>query len=157
MKIPNNSPIYKVISEVRSKHPTTSNDSMPLIAGGCLRDSYFNRDYKDIDVFISTDEFSSHAEIMKFCKSLDFKMVEICESYAEDDQEGPLDSDDRYWQAMDVDLIVKVKTRYSNHPVDLVFVAGSPKDYVTRIFDTGISRIYYDGNPCCPCGKSFGP
>lgn len=106
-------------------------DSDVFLAGGAVRDWYFNKPAKDLDIYINTHEGSDYRQTKLIVERLLGSTVE---------QLGREDSE-KY--ASNPNLIRVVQTKYFGMTVQLMFVANRKK--IVQTFPLGI----------CQCGMDW--
>lgn len=116
-----------VLKEVQQVFPDA------VIGGGCLRDLYFNKEPKDIDIFISN---STNDQISKYlCECDEITVARDMPSY-----NGLSNSD-----VTRVITCTWKNLKADDLPVELIAVSVD-KDAILNRFDYGICQITYDGD-----------
>lgn len=126
-RIPDN--IKKVLKDLQKIAPC-------IVAGGAIRDTLNGRAIKDVDVFMDS------AYEQAFKRSVNYQ------------QWRKLGKQDTEYKLANVVKDV-YETNYGyDWPVQVIFCSIDPEEYVTRYFDFGLCKAWYDGSHI-HCHKDF--
>lgn len=107
-----------------------------IVAGGAVRDTLNGRYVKDVDIFMDSAHYKT------FTRQVSHGEWRL------------LGSDETEYRLANVVSKVFENTRGYDYPVQVVFTTTDPEEYVTRYFDFGICKAWYDGTRI-HCHKDF--
>ena len=123
-----------------------------LLAGGAIRDMYFHRPIKDIDIFLWDPETKNNPEwVIKRRSPIDetyisslLKLDETKSWYRRDFvMKSGLGEDEEYTTTQYVTQVWSVVK--NELPYQLIFLNINPLEYIEKHFDLAISKAYCDG------------
>ena len=117
-----------------------------VIAGGCLRDSYFGRDYKDVDIFVDNAEVLAMAGRIQDWKQFRVELGQTLGLSYPTVKTSQAAQYDRHhimmvWEYVDA----TTNGIGERHPYDIIAVKGDPIKYIDNHFDVGICKTWFDG------------
>lgn len=128
--------IGRMPAEIKKVYRDMSAIAPCIIAGGAVRDTLLGRAVKDIDVFMD----SAYKTVFMNSVSAQY-WKRLGRSHTE------------YKLANVVDEVYETSFGYQ-WPVQVIFCSIDPEEYVTRYFDLGICKAWYDGTRI-HCHKDF--
>lgn len=125
--------MFDILSKIQERHPTA------FIGGGSLRDRFYGKDVKDIDIFIpcnvdgANELYDYDAEESGLSSILDTMIVQKAQAIYMDSNL----TDQRF-------IPVVYTCEYAGVPVDIVYIESNFKDTVDS-FDLSINQIGSNG------------
>jgi hypothetical protein len=111
-----------------------------VIAGGAIRDLYFGRHLKDVDIFLPKDIHGNYRDRDYVWSLMGCNIDEPFWRFDEIDEAG---SDDHDYTGQFVECAWNVYRDQQTY--QLMFLNVSPEEYVNRHFDIGLCKAYTDG------------
>lgn len=110
-----------------------------IIAGGALRDIFFNKPVKDVDIFVELDRDTINTDT--FLE----EVANTLESVLEEDSDVKLIAASTYSGTdLDRDILCIFNIVVNSKTYDIIFIARGSVPAVEK-FDVNICQIYYDG------------
>ena len=113
-----------------------------IIAGGILRDGYFNQMFKDVDIFIHRVSYRNKVNEDTWIDALE---LNIGNQYDPKYLKDFVRRDHAQYPSPDTTITAMWDVLKNLIPYQIILTKIPPIEYVEQKFDFGLCKVYYDG------------